>query len=285
MSDTGRAGIRLETRPLWRLRASASLTRWLLYVTAGVGIAATARFAIAPPRPAPAPATPVVVADRAAEGFATLFARRYLTWDASAPADHAQSLAPFVGGAADPDAGMRVPGHGSQHVGWTEVVQARAAGAGEHVYTVAADTGGPTPLYLSVDVLRDAAGSLRLARYPALIGAPVMAPAVGLDGAAGQEVTDAGASTVVSRALRNYVAGSAQNLAADLAPGTVMATPAERLALDRVDQLRVGPDGGVLATVVARDASGVDYTLTYEVDLLRSGGRWLVDAIQSDPRT
>jgi hypothetical protein len=165
------------------------------------------------------------------------------------------------------------------------VVQARTVAAGEHVYTVAADTGAPTPLYLSVDVVRDATGSLHLGHYPALIGSPVIAPAAALDAGGGREVTDASASTVVTRALRNYVAGSGQNLAADLAPGTVVATPTERLALDHVDQLRVGPDGGVFATVVARDGGDAEYTLTYEVDLLRSGGRWLVDAIQSDPRT
>ncbi len=284
MSETARAGVRLDTRPLWQVRASASLTRWLLYATAAVGIVATARFAIAPPRPAAVRVAPAVVSDRAAEGFATLFARRYLTWDAAAPGGHAQGLAPFIGGANDPDAGMRVPARGSQRVGWAEVVQARTVAVGEHVYTVAADTGGPAPLYLSVDVVRDAAGSLRLGRFPALIGSPEIAPSAALDGGGGRAVTDASASTVVNRALRNYLAASAQNLAADLASGTVVATPTRRLALDRVDQLRVGPDGGVLATIDASDEVGVDYTLTYEVDLLRSGGRWLVDAIQTDPR-
>jgi hypothetical protein len=285
MSATRRAGVRLDTQPLWRLRASASLTRWVLYATAAVGVAATARFAIAPPHAVTVAPPQAPVVDPAAEGFATLFARRYLTWNAAAPGLHQQGLVPFLGDAIDPDAGLGIPSHGSQLVRWAEVVQARTAGPGEHVYTVAADTGAGLPVYLSVDVVRDASGALRLGRYPALIGSPELAPATALDDGSARELTDTGAATVVSRALRNYLAGSGQNLAADLAPGTVVATPTERLSLDRVDQLRVRPDGGVLATVGARDSLGADYTLTYEVDLLRSGGRWRVDAIQTDPRT
>lgn len=285
MSDGMRAGIRLETRPLWRLRVSASLTRWVLYVTAAVGVAACARFAIAPPRAKVVPAPPAVVADRGAEGFATLFARRYLTWAAASPAVHQQGLAEFVGGAVDPDAGLGVPPRGSRRVDWTEVVQDRTAGPAEHVYTVAADTGGSTPTYLSIDVVRDRAGELQLGRYPAVIGAPVVRPAAALDSGGDGEVSDPNVSTVVERALRNYLAGSAQNLAADLAAGSLVATPPQRLALDRLEALRAARGGGVLATLAAHDGGGATYTLTYQLDLLHTGGRWLVGAIQSDPRT
>ena len=285
MSDLARAGVRLETRSLRRLRLSAGLTRWVVYLAAGVGIAATARFAIAPPRPARPPAAAVVSDDRGAEGFATLFARSYLTWDAAAPAAHQQGLAGFVGTGIDPDVGLGPPPRGAQRVAWAEVVQSRSAGPGEHVYTVAAETGGSAPEYLSVDVVRDGAGELRLGRYPAFVGPPLVAPATALDAGAGAEVTDVGVTTVVGRALRNYLAGSAQNLAADLAPGAVVATPAEHLTLDRLADLRVGRAGGVLATVGAHDAAGTTYTLTYQLDLQSTGGRWLVGAIQTDPRT
>jgi hypothetical protein len=285
MSDHVRARVRLDTWSLRRLRISTSLTRWVVYAAAGVGIAATVRFAVAPPR-APSPrSAPVVAADVGAEGFATLFARRYLTWVAAAPAVHQLGLADFVGGGIDPDAGLGPPPRGSQRVAWAEVVQARTVGSGEHVYTVAADTGGTAPEYLSVDVVRDASGALRLGRYPALVGAPLVAAASSLDAGAGGEVADAGVSTVVERALRNYLAGSGQNLAADLAPGSVVATPVPPLTLDRLADLRVGRVGGVLATVGAHDAAGTTYTLTYQLDLRSSGGRWLVGAIQSDPRT
>ena len=285
MSDMARFGVRLETRSLRRLRLAAGITRWVAYAAAGVGIAATARFAISPPRPVrPAPA-PVVGDDLGAEGFATLFARRYLTWDPAAPAAHQRGLADFVGAGIDPDVGLGPPPRAAQRVAWAEVVQARSAGPGEHVYTVAAQTDGPAPEYLSVDVVRDAAGELRLGRYPALVGPPLVAPAGALDAGAGGEVSDRDVATVVGRALRNYLGGSAQNLAADLAPGSVVATPAEHLTLDRLADLRVGRSGGVLATVGAHDAAGATYTLTYQLDLRSTGGRWLVGAIQTDPRT
>ncbi|MEA2299411.1 MAG: hypothetical protein QOF77_2347 [Solirubrobacteraceae bacterium] len=285
MSDGERAAVRLDTRPLWRLRASASLTRWVLYVTAAVGVAATARLAVAPPRASVVKLPPVAGEDHGAEGFATLFARRYLTWDAASPAAHAQGLAAFVGGGIDPDIGLGVPARGFQRVGWAEIVQARAAGSGEHVYTVAADTGGSAPTYLSVDVVRGGSGELSLGRYPALIGPPLIQPAETLDAGGVADVADGAVPTVVERALRNYLAGSAQNLAADLAPGSLVATPDGHLTLERVERLRVAGGGGVLATVAAHDPSGATYTLTYQLDLLQTGSRWLVAAIQSDPRT
>ncbi|MGI8802483.1 MAG: hypothetical protein ACR2KV_09970, partial [Solirubrobacteraceae bacterium] len=210
--------IRLDTRPMWRVRASGSMTRWVLYVTAGVGVATTIRFAIAPPRPAAGRVAPVVVADRGAEGFATLFARRYLTWDAASPAEHQQALAQFIGGTIDPDAGLGLPTRGSQRVEWAEIVQTRRLGPDEHVYTVAAATSATTISYLSVDVVRDATGELRLGRYPALIGPPLMRPALALDSVGVGGVTDPEIPTVVGRALRNSLAGSAQNLTADLTP-------------------------------------------------------------------
>ncbi|MEA2355288.1 MAG: hypothetical protein QOD61_1417 [Solirubrobacteraceae bacterium] len=285
MTEGTRAGVRLDTRSLRRLRASGSLTRWVLYVAAAVGVAATARFAIAPPRPPIPRPVPVAVADRAAEGFATLFARRYLTWDAASPALHEQGLTEFLGGSVDADAGLAAPARGSQRIAWAEIVQARTAGPGEHVYTVAAGTAAGEPTYLSVDVVRGGSGELRLGRYPALVGPPLVGHAETLDSGAAGPVSDPGVTTVVDRALRNYLAGSGQNLAADLAPDSVVATPAERLVLDRVEQLEVARGGGVLATVGAHDSLGTTYTLTYQVDLLRTDGRWMVGAIQTDPRT
>ncbi|MCA1690009.1 MAG: hypothetical protein LC720_06110, partial [Actinobacteria bacterium] len=227
MMEGTRAGVRLDTRSLWRLRASASLTRWVLYVVATVGVAATVRFAVAPPRPATPRPAPVVGADRAAEGFATLFARRYLTWDAASPALHEQGLAEFLGGSVDADAGMAAPARGSRRIAWAEIVQARTAPAGERVYTVAAGTADGEPTYLSVDVIRGASGELRLGRYPALVGPPLVGHAEALDAGAAGPVSDPGVTTVVERALRNYLAGSGQNLAADLAPDSVVATPAQ----------------------------------------------------------
>ena len=115
--------------------------------------------------------------DLAAEGFAQLFARRYLTWEANDPEAHARALAPFVGAGMEPDAGLQPPSGGEQQVQWTEVVQERTAAPGEHVYTVAAQTDTAGLVYLTVSVARAGAGALQLAGYPAFVGAPASGPA------------------------------------------------------------------------------------------------------------
>jgi hypothetical protein len=257
----------------------------VLYATAIVGIIATARFAVAPPRP-PAPhLAPVAATDPGAEGFAALFARRYLTWSAASPSEHAAGLAAFLSPATDGDLGLGQPSRGSEHVRWADVVQARATGVGEHIYTIALDTGLPALTYLSVDVVRDAVGALRLGRYPALVGPPLVTQATTLGGGGLGAVSDASLSAVIDRGLRNYLAGSRANLAADLAPGTVVSTPSDTLAIDQIEQLSVERDGRVLATLVAHDSNGTSFTLTYELDVVRASGRWLIAAIQTDPRT
>ncbi len=281
----GPAGVRVETRPFWRVRVSASLTRWVLYATATVGIMATVRFAIDPPRPAVSRPTPTDVRDPGSEAFATLLARRYLTWSAALPTEHADGLAAFLNTATDPDLGLGQPARGSERVVWADIVQARRVGPGEHTYTVGVDTGAPGLTYLSIDVVRTAGGALQVGRYPAIVGPPVVAPAGGLDGRSAGPVNDPTLSAVIGRGLRNYLAGSPANLAADLAPATVVSTPGTPLAVDQIGQLRVAPDGGVLATVVAHDTRQTSFTLTYEIEVVRTAGRWLIAAIQTDPRT
>jgi hypothetical protein len=287
MSELGRpvSRVRLETRPLWRVQAAARIGRWVFYAAAAVGIAATARFAIAPPRPPAAHVAQAAGVDAGAEWFATFFARRYMTWNAAAPQEHAEGLAGFVGAATDPDLGLGQPARGSQSVLWADVVQVRDEGDGEHVYTVALDTGAATLTFLSVDVVRAADGALRLGRYPALVGPPVITPATTLDGGGIGAVSDPSLSAVVDRGLRNYLAGSGTNLAADLAAGAVVSPPPVALTVDQIEQLEVARDGAVLATLTAHDAAGASFTLTYELDVVRTAGRWLIAAIEMDPRT
>jgi conjugative transposon protein TcpC len=287
MSERGLRGprVRVETRPFWRLRVSASATRWVLYATAAVGIIATARLAVDPPRPLVVHPAPVALPDVGAEGFATLFARRYMTWSAASPSAHAEGLMSFVNSATDPDLGFGAPAEGSQNVLWADVVQARDVGPGEHDYTVALDTGAAALIYLSVDVVRSPEGDLRLGRYPAIVGPPAVAPASGLDDGGIGAVADASLNAVIDRGLRNYLAGSRANLAADLAPGTVVSIPSVALTVDQIEAPRVERDGDVLATLVAHDAGGASFTLTYELDVVRTAGRWLIAAIQTDPRT
>jgi hypothetical protein len=275
--------VTITARPLWRLRAGPALTRNLLRAAMAVGLLASARYAIDPPRPAVARPVAVVSADLSAQGYAALFARRYLTWDSAAPDAHRRGLAAFAGSEMDPDLGMRLPPTGHQSVDWVDVVQVRSEGPAERVYTVAAETDTGQVAYLSVPVVHPSGGAVSLAGYPALVGAPATAPAT--DTTAGlRDVDDSGLTAVVQRALSNYLAGYASELAADLSPGAHLSLPVPSLSLDSVQALKWSPDGtSVIAAVQASGADGAQYTLAYELDVARWGTRWEVSAIQMDP--
>jgi hypothetical protein len=276
---------------LWRIRLARELPRMLLLGVSFAGLMASARYAIAPPRPA-APANGrsaegrrlrSLSQDLAAEGFAQLFARRYLTWDANDPEAHQRALAPYIGAGMEPGAGLQPPVDGEEQVQWTEVVQERSATAGERVYTVAAQTDTAGLVYLTVSVARARNGALGLAGYPAFVGAPASGAAS--VGGRLREVSDPALRTVVERALRNYLADSGAELAADLRSGAHVSLPAQVLSLEAVQRLDWASDGGeaVSATVQAQDAHGARYTLAYELDVAQTAGRWEVAAIQMDP--
>jgi hypothetical protein len=278
--------VRIVTRPLWQLRLLRALPRYLLYAACAAGLLASARFAIAPPRTRPLPISPAAPPppDLAAEGYASLFARRYLTWDATQPQLSEQLLTPMSGSTLEPGAGLSLPATGQQSVQWAEVVQARGLGEGRHVYTVAAQTDASGLLYLTVGVVRRPDGTLALMGYPAFVGAPATSPAQ----ASGDppEVTDAALATVVQRAMRNYLAASPGELAADLSSGARVSVPSAALRLDSTQRLSWTPDKrSVVAVVQAQDARGARYTLAYEVDVADVGGRWEVSAIQMDPNS
>src|SRR5262249_47929286 len=143
------------------------------------GLAASARFAIAPPRPdAPAHALPAPrQRDLAAEGFAQLFARLYLTWAAGDPEAHVRALSSFVGSGLESGAGLQPRASGEERVQWTQIAQERAGPPAKRVYTIAAQTDTAGLVYLSVSVTRGADGELELAGYPAFVGAPASGPA------------------------------------------------------------------------------------------------------------
>jgi hypothetical protein len=278
------ARVRVTTHTLARIRLQRELPRYLLSALAAAGILASARFAIAPPRPA----TPKAVRplgeqrDLGAEGYAVLFARRYLTWAGSEPLASARSLQAFTGTAMEPDAGLRLPASGAQHVEWLEVVQERQPLPAEHVYTVAAQTDTDGLLYLAVTVRREPGGALSLAGYPAFVGSPAYVAARSPQRL--REVSSPELQTVVERALRNYLAGSEANLAADLTAGSQVSLPRLDLALQSVPRLDWAPGGGaVLAVAQAQDPRGVRYSLQYELDVVQASGRWEVAAIQMDP--
>jgi len=280
-----RARVTVSAKPLWRIRVAREWPRYLLSAVAVMGLAASARFAIDPPRPvipraAPAPAPP----DLAAEGFAAQFARAYLTWNAAEPQAHERALAAYAGPGIEPGAGLQPPASGEQRVEWVEVVQERELAPGEHVYTVAAQTNDAGLQYLTVPTLRTASGSLALGGYPAFVGEPASGPAQAQAQTHLREVSEPALATVVDRALRNYLSGSGSELAADLTAEARVSLPAQALSLESVQRLdwASGP-GAVLALVQAQDARGARYTLAYELDIARVQGRWEVSAIQMDP--
>jgi Conjugative transposon protein TcpC len=281
-----RSRVAITTSPLWRIRLVHELPRYLVCALSISGLLASARFAIAPPHPtvSAAPVGSPPARDLAAEGYASLFARRYLTWNAAEPAASQHALETLVGSGIGPDAGLRLPPIGEQHVDWAEVVQERDSAPGQRVYTVAAQTDTAGLLYLTVSVGRASDGSLALAGYPAFVGAPSSRPAQ--VAARPHEVGDAALATVVERALRNYLAVSAGELAADLTSDARISLPAIGLSLLSVQRIDWLPDGrSVLAVVQAQDGRGAQYTLGYELDVAFAQGRWEVSAIQMDPNT
>jgi Conjugative transposon protein TcpC len=281
---SARPTVPITARPLWRIRLTRGLPRYLLYALCVTGLLASARFAIDPPRPrAPAAARSLPPGpDLAAQGYAALFARRYLTWNAAEPEASEHLLTSQLGPGIEPNAGLRLPSSGAQHVAWVEVVQAREPSPGEHVYTVAAQTDASGLLYLTVGVTREADGSLVLAGYPAFVGPPASGEAQPPSRV--REVKNAALAAVVQRALRNYLAASGEELAADLTSTARVSLPGLALALTSVQQLGWSPDGSsVLAVVQAQDARGVSYTLDYELDVAAVDGRWEISAIQTNP--
>jgi hypothetical protein len=267
---------------MWRLRLARNLPRYLLCAASLAGLVASARFVVDAPRAVREAAQPhgAPAPDRAAEGYAVLFTRRYLSWRAGEPQSSARGLEVFTGGSVEVSAGVALPPEGEQQVEWAEVVQVREGTSGEHLYTVAAQTDSAGLLYLTVAVRRNQTGALALAGYPAFVGAPI----TGAPNPSGdlREVTDPRLSIVVERALRNYLAGASGDLAADLSPGARMSLPSMALTLEAVQRLSWSAAGNsVLAQIQAEDRRGVQYTLAYELAVVREQGRWEISAVQT----
>ncbi len=259
-----RSGAAAEGRCGARLRASAP--RYLAAAVALVLLALGLRSIIAPPKAVPPPIPES--ADAPSRSFALQFARAYLTYDASKPALRARALAPLLPSSLDRGAGA-FPETGRQRVLWAEVASDQPALVGGRVITVAAGVSTQSaPVYLAVPVRHPPERPVSLTGYPSFVGAPLVD-----NGAAAStytQVTDPTVEEVVRRVLRNYLAGSAENLKADLTDEAEITLPTVDMQLENVDQLAwLGGtgSGAVLATVLARDAQKVTYTLTYEVGL------------------
>jgi hypothetical protein len=272
--------VTLEPRRLWSLRISLGATRWVLYAVALVGVVATARNAIAPPRQRLVVAVASHVSDASAEWFALSFARAYLSWSGD-PSTSQRALSPFLGSDDDPHGGVTPAPGGVEQVRWLAIAGERDGPDGEQDYTVAGAVGEREVRYLAVAVAPGPGGREVLVRYPALVGPPTPEPAGELDGPGLPAVVNPAVVVVLNRALRNYVGASEENLAADLAPGALVDPAAPGLALRSVLRLAVEPTGAVLATVLAGDVGGDVFTLAYEVSLRLRGGRWEITRIES----
>jgi Conjugative transposon protein TcpC len=282
-----RASASLNAVPLWRIRLARELPRLLLYAAAAAGLIASARFALAPPRPtAPFPtAASAKPADLQAEGYATLFARAYLSWQQSEPEARRRALEGFSGPGLSLEVGTQAPSQGSEQVIFEQVVQEREPRPNLHIYTIAAQTQPEGLLYITVPVLHAPGGALSLAGYPAFVGAPRSAPAAP-DAQAGAEVQEAALRTVLTRALRNYLAPAPSDLAADLAPGASVSPPSQGLRLEAVQSLTWAEEDShaVLTQVAVAGPGGARYTLAYEVEVQEQDGRWEIAAIQMEAR-
>lgn len=266
-SKPSEAAVQARRLRVARLRASAPrhLASAALLILVALGLRSLL-WAPQPPEPPPVP----VRADAPTQDFALQFARAYLTYDAKRPGARARALAPFVGENIDAGAGFFAPA-GAQRVLWAQVASDQRALVGGRTITVAAAVSAQQlPVYLAVAVRHDRLHGLSLAGYPSFVGAPA------LDSRAPPQsrspLTDSEVATVAARALRNYLAGSATNLKADLAPDAVISLPTVELGVRSVESTEwIGQEGSgaVLATVLAEDSRGATYTLAYELGIER----------------
>ena len=265
-SAAARLGAAWRGLPGARLRSAAP--RWLIAAVFGLLLALGLRTLLWAPSPVPPPSPPPR-ADAPSEDFALQFARAYLTYDGDRPGARARALAPFLAGTLEGGAGLLVQG-ARQRVRWVEVASDQPALAGGRAITVAAAVSTQRlPVYLAVTVRHRAGEGLALGGYPSFVGAPLISAAAIEPGT---PVEDAGLATVLRRVLRNYLAGSAANLRADLAPAAAVTLPTLSLRLLEVERLEwIGAvaSGAVMATVRAADGRGTTYTLAYELGVIR----------------
>jgi hypothetical protein len=128
---------------------------------------------------------------------------------------------------------------------------------------------------------RDRRGFLYVSDYPALVGPPAIDsnPAPRSE----DEVDDDALVDVVDRALRNYLAGNANNLTADLTPDALVSLPTEPMKVNETDQPTwVVPGRRVAVQITARDARENGWTLRYELEVEKRE-RWYVRSVQVDP--
>jgi Conjugative transposon protein TcpC len=266
--NAGRTRVEELRRSVRPSRLAARAPRHLASAALLVLVAIGLRTIFTAPSPAGAVARPAAGADAPSEDLALRFARAYLAYDAADPGAREEALAPYLGAGLSTGAGFDAS-RGSRRVLWEDVASDQPALQGGHVITVAAEVSAQAaPLYLAVTVRHDSGRPLSLIGYPALVGAPAIAASA--PEPARQAVSDPEVTQVVERVLRNYLAGSATDLRADLTDDAQVTLPTVALRMRRlaqVDWVAGSGSGAVLATASAEDDEGDTYTLTYELGI------------------
>lgn len=273
--------VRIEHESLRRMRWRARAPRYCALTAVGILALAGARTTIVGAPPARVERyyqTPPI--DVGLEAFATDYARAYLSWnprDIEARQQALQRFNPRLAGEA-----TFQPSREGQLVTSAQVVQDEPAAVGGRIVTVEVTVSPKERTeYLAVPVARDGSGAMTVSNYPSFVGAPstqtnpLSPPAA--------TVEDQELEAVVERALTNYLAGDANDLAADLMPGTQVTYPPNQLqVIGSPGQLTWASPGTVLITVQAQDQQGATYTLAYEVGVQKTQ-RWYVNSIAVIP--
>jgi hypothetical protein len=271
----------LERRSARWERVRGRLPRALFVAVVSVTCVIGVREIFWPKQAPPAPPAPDVSVDQALEDYAIQFARAYLTYDPAQPEERDRALASLA--PAGLEGGFQ-PAH-AQTVRWATVAQNQEALAGGRIVVVAAKLSiQRSPVYLAVPIERGANGLMRITAYPSLVGPPAIGARAALPQR--EEVSDPRVVEVTRRVVANYLAGSARNLAADLAPEASVSIPTLRLRLRSVDSVTWadGPSSGaVVATVEATDGRGGTYTLSYELGVDERDGRVVVTYVETVP--
>jgi hypothetical protein len=226
--------------------------------------------------------TPTTEFSRAREqAFAEAFARAYLSWDDRDPGTRIAELRRFSRKLAEEVRSESDAPDGRQTVAWTAVSRDEAAAGGGRRITVLADTSNG-PLALAVTLRAERTAAPRIVGFPAIVGIP---PAVEEpDDSDSDPVNDGALGTMAIRALRNFLAGRRDGLAADLMPGSVVVVPEIEMRLLSVEELTWSQRGRAIYAVARVGlGTGGGLTLGYEIGVAREANRWFVRWIETQP--
>lgn len=217
-----------------------------------------------------------------ADAVAQSFVAAYLMVDPDHPEAREQALEAFGDVSAWDVSSQRLKL--SRRVLATQVSGVQVRGDnGDRIVTVQAQLSTGRDAFVAVRT-RTRGGSVAVVGAPAIVGAPALSRAVEIRETEGDEAPEE-VTAVITRAMRHLLAGRAEDLEPDLAPGASVALPASELELVDVQsatwvQAPATDAGTVQTRLTARDADGVELTLDYELDLVKTGqGRWQLSAV------